>query len=162
MRILEGKELKEADLFFEKAAELSRKSICHVSKIGVVLVKSGKVIGEAFNGPLKKSCNPCLLDMIERQVKTELCLAMHAEERAVLDALEKGHDTNGADIYSVRVDEGKIVPYKNGLCASCGRVFLESGVKNVIIPKEEGVTAYDTEEFYDISFNRFIQKKFII
>lgn len=162
MKILEGKELKEADVFFKKAAELSRKSICHVSKIGVVIVKSGKVIGKAFNGPLKKSCNPCLLDILERQVKTELCLAMHAEERAVLDALEKGYDTNGADIYSVRVEGDKIVPYKNGLCASCGRVFLESGIKNVIIPREDGVTEYGTEEFYDLSFNRFIQKKFII
>ncbi|MDO8507701.1 MAG: deaminase [bacterium] len=162
MKILEGNELKEAAKYVKKAADASKKSICSVSKVGVVLVKDGKVIGEANNGPSRKACNPCLMELLDRGVKTELCFAMHAEERAVLDALEKGNDIEGATIYSAKVVGGEMIPYKNGFCAACARVFLEAGLDKVVIPKEDGLTQYDPEEYYDVSFDRFVQKKFIM
>lgn len=162
MKILEGRDLEKAEKYIEKAVATAKKSICLVSKVGVILVKDGRVIGEAFNGPLENACRPCLFDVIDKGVKMELCFAMHAEERAILDALEKGNKVAGATIYSVRVRGGEVAPYKNGLCASCSRVFLEYDLSKIIIPKEDGLVEYDPEEYYDASFDRFIQKKYIM
>ncbi len=162
MVTLEGQDLKEAKKYIKKAAEVSEKSICAVSKIGAVLTKNGKIIGEGFNGPSEKACSPCLFSLINKDVKTELCFAMHAEERAILDALEKGHDPKGATLYSTYVKNGNFFSTEDSFCAHCSRMFLESEIKEVVIPSKEEFVSYDVNEFYDLSFDKFIQKKYIM
>jgi len=163
MNILEGSELKKAQDFFKKAALIAKSSLCSVSSVGALVVKGGRVIGSAHNGPIEKACDPCLLKVVDGRARTELCYAMHAEERAIMNALENGHSTEGADLYSARTVNGEVIPYKNGLCAACGRAFLESGIKRVIMSKkDDGVVSFDANEFYDLSFDRFISKKFIM
>ena len=162
MNILEGKELKEAQKYIKKAAEVSEKSICSVSKIGATLVKDGKIIGRGFNGPVGAACHPCLLNLLGKNVKTELCFAMHAEERAIVEALENGHITKGATLYSTYVKNGKFYSTEDSFCAHCSRILLESDIVSVVMPKEDSIVSYDIHEYYDLSFDKFISKHYIM
>ncbi len=163
MKTLRGQELKEAKEYIKKAAEVSGQTICSVRRIGAVLVdKKGKIIGKGFNGPMGHKCNPCLLKLLAKGVKTELCFAMHAEERAVVDAIEKGHDTSGTTLYTAYVKNNKPTSTEDSFCAHCSRILLESDVKRVVLPEKGGLSSYDINEFYDLSFDKFIEKNYIM
>ncbi len=162
MEILESKERESAKKYLEKAAGISGKVICPVRRIGAVLVKDGKVIGEGYNGPLQHSCETCLLDMLEKGVKTELCFAMHAEERALVDTLEKGHDPKGATLYSTYAKGDKLYSTEDSFCAHCSRILMESGISEVVLPQENKFISYPIQEFYDLSFDKFVKEKYLM
>lgn len=162
MKTLKGQELKEAQRYIRKAADFSGESICSKFRIGAVLEKNGKIIGKGFNGPIGKACNPCLLNLLHKGIKTELCFAMHAEERAVVDAIEKGHDTSGTTLYTTYVKNNKPTSTEDSFCAHCSRILLESDVERVVLPEKGGLSSYDINEFYDLSFDKFIEKNYIM
>lgn len=81
------------------------RSMDHAVRTGSVVVKDGEVIGRGANGSDYHLTNEC--ERVKQNMPTgqgyELCEGCHpknhSEARAVADARDKGHDTEGAELY---------------------------------------------------------------
>jgi len=157
MKYLMGEEKEKAIIYFEKAKELAKKATCKRTKCGAVIIKDGKVIGEGFNSPPGnlESQRRCFIKKNEYPEKTtDKTCCVHAEHRAVADALKKNPEKlNGSRLYFARLNmdnefrfAGK--PY----CTICSKFVLDSGISEFVLWHEEGIADYDAEEYNDVSF----------
>ncbi len=79
---------------------------------------------------------------------------MHAEWRAILDAQKRNPDKmSGSNLFFVRVDnEGNIKKSGQPYCTVCSRLALDTGIAQFYLWHEEGITAYDTNEYDKLSY----------
>lgn len=122
--------------------EEEKKSLCLRKQIGAVVVKNGKIIGTGHNGNSVNippcSVIGCAKDYFKFRpgLRNELCTGICAEQRAMIDALKKGHDLKDTELYSTYSP-----------CVSCSRYMIEFGIKKVYYKKE-----------YNDAFARQVQK----
>ncbi|MBS3099513.1 hypothetical protein J4462_04835 [Candidatus Pacearchaeota archaeon] len=157
MKILDGVEEEEAFNFLTKAYEAALKSSCGKDKCGSVIVKDEEIIGEGFNSPPgnlegQRRCN-CDKKKLHKKVTDKTC-CVHAEQRAVMDALSKNSDKlNGSRLYFIRLDdEGKISFAGKPYCTVCSKMALDSGIKEFVLYHKEGIGVYDTGEYNLLSY----------
>lgn len=160
MRILKDNEKKVASKYFEEAVKASKNSICLKRPRGVVIVKNNKIVGKGWNAPAGKHiCSECLRSKMKPKVfaifNTEPCYAIHAEQRAIVNAFKSGcSDLTSAKMYFIRTDdEGKYIPCDDGpSCTICSKLILESGIESFIYEAlNEGIVELSAKEFNDIS-----------
>ena len=157
MKLLIGPEHTQAELFMQQAAEIAQKATCERSKCWCIIVKEGKIIGKGFNSPAQnlESQRRCHCDKAQYHKKvTDKTCCIHAEQRAILDALKSASDQlPGSDLYFIRLDqEGKITKAGEPYCTICSKMALEVGIKNFHLWHTEGIIAYDTEEYNILSY----------
>ena len=106
----------------------------------------------AQNLESQRRCH-CDKAQYHRKVTDKTC-CIHAEQRAILDALKSASDQlPGSDLYFIRLDqEGKITKAGEPYCTICSKMALEVGVKNFHLWHAEGIVAYDTEEYNILSY----------
>lgn len=148
---------EEIEYFLEEARKEALKSNCERRKGGSVIVNEGKIIGRGFNSPPKnlESQRRCIVDKnnFDKKVTDKTC-CLHAEERAIIDALKKGHSLNGSFMFFTSVDEyGQRLPSGKPYCTICSKLALDTGVSNWVLEHEEEIRIYDSEEYNNISFN---------
>jgi deoxycytidylate deaminase len=157
MKTLTGQEENEAMKFIDEAARVAANSGCERKKCGSVIVKDGKIIAEAFNGPPGnlESQRRCSYpkDSYHKKISDKSC-CIHAEQRTIMDALRKNPDKIvGSTLYFIRLGEnGQKKPSGKPWCTICSKMALEAGIKEFVLWHEEGITVYDTEEYNDLSF----------
>ncbi len=158
MEILSGEEEKKALEYISKAAEAARLASCERSKCGSVIVKASEIIGSGFNSPPRNSesqrrCS-CKKDSYHKKVTDKTC-CVHAEQRAIMDALAKNPDKlAGSTLYFVRLDaNGKPSRAGDPYCTICSKMALDAGIAEFALWREEGVCVYDTEEYNTLSFH---------
>ncbi len=157
MQLLEGKEHEEARRYMERAAEVALSATCERSRCGCVIVKEGEILGEGFNSPPKGLENQrrCQNDKTQYNPKvTDKTCCVHAEERAILDALRRSAaKIEDSQLYFVRLDEaGNIAFSGSPYCTLCSKLALDTGVTEFLLWHENGITSYGTEEYNDLSF----------
>jgi len=155
MRILKGKDGKEAIQWMKAAAKVALQSPCFRSQCGSVIEKNGEVIGEGFNGPpAGQTLDQCLKDGLPSKFKSDKTCCMHAEQRAIMDALVKNPDkVKGSRLYFIRLDsEGHMAKAGKPYCTICSKMALDAGVAEFTLWHEEGICVYDTEEYNQKSF----------
>ncbi len=155
MRSLEEIETKE---FFAKAVEVAKKANCARSKCGSVIVKDGTIIGEGYNSPpgdIDAQCR-CNNKKSQYDVKvTDKTCCVHAEQRAIFDALKKNPEKiTGSILYFIRLDSQENMsragkPY----CTICSKSALDVGIAEFVLWQEDGIHAFTCEEYNDLSFN---------
>lgn len=117
-------------------------SLCLRKQIGAVIVKNGKIIGTGHNGNSVNippcSVIGCAKDYFKFRsgLRNELCTGICAEQRAMIDAIKKGNDLKGTELYSTYSP-----------CVSCSRYMIEFGIKTVFYKQE-----------YNDAFARQVQK----
>ena len=158
MKHLSQDEEKQAIKWMKEAAVLAASSSCKRKKCGSIIVSNDKIIGKGFNSPpgnLKSQCR-CLLDkeMLNKNVTDKTC-CVHAEQRAIMDALKNNpQKIKGSTLYFTRVDsEGKIEKSGKPYCTICSKMSLDAGVGEFVLWHEEGICAYNTEEYNKLSFD---------
>ena len=155
--MLTGNEYEEAKRYMERAAEVALSATCKRSRCGSVIVKDGEIIGEGFNSPPREleQQRRCENEKNQYDSKvTDKTCCVHAEERAIFNALKKQPEKIvGADLYFIRLDEkgekqfsGK--PY----CTLCSKLALDGGVRKFFLWHTEGIVGYNTEEYNRLSF----------
>lgn len=156
MKILKENQ-NEAEYFIEQAIIEAKKSTCQRSKCGSVIVKNKEIIGKGYNSPAKEleSQRRCKnnKESYNKRVTDKTC-CIHAEQRAIIDALIKNPDKiNNSELYFIRLDENN-VPTLAGkpYCTICSKLALETGIKNFILWHEQGITSYNTEEYNKLSY----------
>lgn len=157
MKFLIGPEHTQAEIFMQQAAEIAQKATCERSKCWCIIVKNGEIIGKGFNSPAQnlESQRRCHCDKAQYHKKvTDKTCCIHAEQRAILDALKSASDQlPGSDLYFIRLDQkGKITKAGEPYCTICSKMALEVGVKNFHLWHAEGIVAYDTEEYNILSY----------
>ena len=155
MDILSGEEEGTAIEFMKKSADLALKSSCFRSKCGSVIIKENEVIGEGFNSPpLNKKLESCLKDSLPDNFKSDKSCCVHAEQRAIMDALKNNSDKLiGSRLYFIRLDaEGKMSKAGLPWCTICSKMALDCGISEFVLWHDNGITVYDTEEYNKLSF----------
>jgi deoxycytidylate deaminase len=157
MKYLKGEEEIEAMLWIKEAAKVAEKALCLKAKCGSVIVKNGQIIGEGYNAPpLDDMKNSFCLTPYNHTGKPRYdhTCCMHAEWRAILDALRKNADSiQGSTIYFIRIDADKnLTRCGEPLCTVCSRFALDSGVKEFVLFDNKGVCTYHTDEYNQLSY----------
>ena len=157
MKLLIGPEHTQAEVFMQQAAEIAQKATCERSKCGCIIVKEGKIIGKGFNSPAQnlesqRRCH-CDKEQYHKKVTDKTC-CIHAEQRAILDALKSASDQlPGSDLYFIRLDQkGEITKAGEPYCTICSKMALEVGIKSFHLWHSKGIIAYDTEEYNILSY----------
>ncbi len=158
MTYLQGKEEQEAAQWLTYAGKIALQATCQRDKCGSVIVKNNEIIGVGFNSPPchKESQRRCL-DTKENyhvKVKDKTC-CVHAEQRAIMDALQKNPDkVQGSRLYFMRLDEkGKLSRAGRPYCTICSKMTLDAGIAGFVLWHAEGIKVYNTEEYNLFSFN---------
>lgn len=165
MRFLTNEEEKEAIKWMNEAAKIAELALCFRAKCGTVIVGSGAVIGRGYNAPPRDDPKNriCLNEyqFREKKPKYDLTCCMHAEWRAILDALKRnGEKVKDARLYFIRVDQdGNIKKSGQPYCTVCSRMALDVGIAEFLLWHEEGICAYPTDEYDRLSYSYVKEKE---
>ena len=124
------KELSKHKVFLNIAKEIASLSHCVSHKVGVVLVKNGRILSTGINGTPSgfKNCDEVFeLNNFNRNAHHDFSekFEIHAETNAILFAAKNGISIEGASLYST------LHP-----CNNCLKMICNSGIKNVFYAEE--------------------------
>jgi len=147
-----------------RAATVAARALCHRDKCGAVIVSGGETIGQGYNAPpLDQEENRfCHTEVIGKPKSDKTC-CMHAEWRAILDALKRNpHKLAGSTLYFTRVDDvGEIKKSGKPYCTVCSRLALDVGIAAFVLWHEDGICAYPTDEYNRLSYAFTLEQKVV-
>ena len=118
------------DEYFMEMAELTAKrSTCIRRSVGAVIVKDRHAIATGYNGAPsgiahceeRGGCIRQKLNVPSGQ-RHELCMALHAEQNAIIQAAAMGNSIEGGTIYITHQP-----------CAICAKMIINAGIKRIVI-----------------------------
>ncbi|MBN7773078.1 deoxycytidylate deaminase [Clostridium aminobutyricum] len=117
------------EYFMELAALTAQRSTCLRRQVGAVIVKDRHIIATGYNGAPRglKHCEDrggCLRQKlnIPSGERHELCMALHAEQNAIIQAANLGQSVEGATIYITHQP-----------CIICAKMIINAGVKEIFV-----------------------------
>lgn len=105
--------------FMDIAKQVSTWSKDPSTKVGALLVRDRRILATGYNGFPRGIADDERLN--DRETKYRLIV--HAEMNVLMNALEAGISTKGADLYV----------YGLPCCPECTKNILQTGIKNVIL-----------------------------
>lgn len=151
--------------WFHEAAKTATQGFCERDRCGAVIVKDSTIIGSGYNAPPGDDTKTakCRFEYLAeiRKPKSDRTCCVHAEWRAILDALRRNPEKLiGSTLYFARVDEnGKNLFSGDPYCTVCSRLALDTGIRHFALWREEDIRVYDTVEYNDLSYQFFHPKK---
>ena len=117
------------EYFMEMAAVTSKRSTCMRRKVGAVIVKDKHIIATGYNGAPRgiKHCEErgeCLRDKLNvpSGERHELCMALHAEQNAIIQAATLGQSVEDGIIYVTHQP-----------CVICAKMIINAGIKRIVV-----------------------------
>ncbi len=118
------------DEYFMEMAELTAKrSTCMRRSVGAVIVKDRRAIATGYNGAPRgiahcEERGGCIRQQmnIPSGQRHELCMALHAEQNAIIQAAAMGNSIEGGTIYITHQP-----------CAICAKMIINSGITRIVI-----------------------------
>lgn len=145
-----------AERYFEEASNEAKKSLCLRDKCGAIIVSDGKVVGRGYNAPPNDdlALRRCDLNIIQSpKPKSDRTCCVHAEWRAIIDAIRHEKKLDGSTLFFTRVDrDGNILKSGQPYCTVCSRLALDNGVGFFALWHENGIGIYDTKEYDELSY----------
>ena len=130
-------------------------STCQRAQCGSIIVKDDRIIGRGHNSPPRdlESQRRCLHDKSSYDNKvTDKTCCVHAEQRAIMDALSKHPESiRGSTIYVIRLKDG-VVQTGKPYCTICSKMALDAGIARFILIRADGIQEYGTAEYNDRSY----------
>ena len=116
------------DYFMQIAEVVKTRSTCMRRQVGAVIVKDNHIVTTGYNGAPSglKHCidvNSCERERlnIPSGERHELCMALHAEQNAIICASRLGVSVEGATIYIT------LQP-----CVICAKMLINAGIKRIV------------------------------
>ena len=158
MYYLEGAEEQEGVRWMEEARRIARDALCTRARCGSVIVFDGQIIGYGYNAPPGDDLAHAKCDFAgdrSKKPKYDLTCCVHAEWRAIMDALRKNEDkVAGSRLYFMRIgDDGSKTHAGEPFCTVCSRLALDAGVTEFALFDEKGIAVYGTKEYNDLSYD---------
>ena len=128
------KERPSWDEYFMNMAELAcERSTCLRRQVGAVLVRNNQILATGYNGSPKgvghcaDSPTGCMREKLKipSGERHELCMAVHAEQNAIIQAAYIGVSTKGATLYTTTYP-----------CSICAKMIINAGISKVIYEGE--------------------------
>ncbi|MBK5261881.1 MAG: dCMP deaminase family protein [Peptostreptococcaceae bacterium] len=117
------------EYFMEMAALTSKRSTCMRRQVGAVIVKDKHIIATGYNGAPRgvKHCEErggCLREKLDvpSGERHELCMAVHAEQNAIIQAATLGQSIEGGVMYVT-----------NQPCVICSKMIINAGIKRIVV-----------------------------
>ncbi len=117
------------EYFMEMADLTARRSTCIRRQVGAVIVKDNRVMATGYNGaPMGiKHCEErggCLRQKlnIPSGERHELCMALHAEQNAIIQAAHLGQSIATGTIYVTHQP-----------CVICAKMIINAGIKRIVV-----------------------------
>ena len=118
------------DQYFMEMAELTAKrSTCIRRNVGAVIVKDKHAIATGYNGAPRgiKHCEDrggCLRQQLNvpSGKRHELCMALHDEQNAIIQAAAMGHAIEGGTIYITHQP-----------CVICAKMIINAGIERIVV-----------------------------
>ena len=155
-------EKKRAEKYIEEAKTIAQKATCGRAKCGAVIVKDNEIIGTGFNSPPGSDENErrCEVRKNQYDIKvTDKTCCMHAEQRAIMDALRNHSDKiKGSKLYFSRfypdgrqrlAGESEKVQL---CCTICTKMMFDVGIEEFVLPHVGGIGVYAKDEYVKRSF----------
>ena len=153
---------QQHEQFFLEAGKEAEKALCLRDRCGAVVVAGGSIIGRGFNAPPQNdvTLRKCGLDLKDSpKPKSDRTCCMHAEWRAIIDALQHAKNIAGSTLYFVRIDQkGMIKRSGEPYCTVCSRFALDTGITQFGLWQEAGIRLYDTMEYNELSYQFHLKK----
>ena len=134
--------------YLDIAAEVASRSTCLRRQYGAVIVANDEIVSTGYNGAARGCVNCCDCGICWREAhgiphgeQYEKCIAVHAEQNAMLSASRK--EMIGAEMYLVGFENGKRLESPEP-CLICDRLIRNAGIAKVI----RSETEQDTDIIY--------------
>jgi len=131
--------------FMSLAKTVSLRSSCLRNTVGVVIVKDRSIISTGYNGTpigtpncLEGGCKRCLdrhTNKIKVNERKDLCICVHAEQNALLQAAYHGTSTKHATLYTT------IAP-----CLQCAKALINAGITKIVYEIPHSTENQDNNE----------------
>jgi hypothetical protein len=133
------------------------KATCQRSKCGSIILNREEVIGRGFNSPpnnLESQRRCHRKDELKPGFKSDRTCCTHAEQRAIMDALQHHPDQlAGAHLYFIRLDNhDQPKPSGQPYCTICSKMALDTGLATFSLWNGKTWDTWPTEEYNDLSF----------
>ncbi|MBU3918715.1 dCMP deaminase family protein [Patescibacteria group bacterium] len=138
------------EYYLDFARAISKRATCLRRKFGAVIVRDDQIISCGYCGSPRGAPNcidigKCLRDELKvpSGERYELCRSVHAEANAVINAARSGVSVLGGTIYvcGENAEDGETLN-DSMPCQMCRRVIINSGIKRVVVPSEQGTHEY--------------------
>lgn len=141
--------------FILELKNVAIKSKCKRSKCGSIIVYNNKQIGLGWNSMPCDILGECFKDSLSPEFKSDKTCCVHAEQRAIIDALSNGFEKElkESTLFFLRLDEKDNPKYSGDpYCSICSKLALDVGIKNFALYRKNGWNIYNTEEYNKITF----------
>lgn len=143
------------DQIFQHLVSVAKKATCHRSKCGsLIIAADGQIIGEGYNSMPCNAVEDCFKDGLDPTFKSDKTCCVHAEQRAIMDAVKRFPDKiTGSILLFIRLDEQDNPKHSgNPYCTICSKLALDAGISRFLLWHKEGWTSYDTKFYNECSF----------
>lgn len=122
--------IKNDIYYMNYALNISTNANCIKGKVGAVFVKDNQIISEGVNS-VPNGITPCTEETCLRKKlnlksgeNQELCFVVHAEQNALINALNNKIDVKDSILYVTKQP-----------CIICAKMLINSGIKKIIYLK---------------------------
>ncbi len=115
------------EYFMEIAMVVSQRSTCLRRQVGAVIVKDKRMIATGYNGAAAGAPHCDVTGCLRQKLgirsgeRHELCVAIHAEQNAIIQAAKYGVSIEGATLYCTCQP-----------CAICAKMIVNAGIRRVV------------------------------
>jgi dCMP deaminase len=117
------------EYFMEMAEITAKRSTCIRRSVGAVIVQHRHIMAAGYNGAPRGIMHcaergGCLREKlgIPSGERHELCMALHAEQNAIIQAASLGQSIEGAAMYITHQP-----------CVICAKMIINAGIKRIIV-----------------------------
>ena len=115
--------------FMDMAKLTSQRSTCLRRQVGAVIIQDKHIIATGYNGAPRHvaHCDErggCLREKmnVPSGERHELCMALHAEQNAIIQAATLGQSIEGGTMYITHQP-----------CAICAKMIINAGIRKIIV-----------------------------
>ena len=117
------------EYFMEMAALTATRSTCLRRQVGAVIVRDRRIVSTGYNGAPRgiKHCDErggCIRQKmnVPSGERHELCMALHAEQNAIIQAATHGQSIESATLYITHQP-----------CVICAKMIINAGIRRIVV-----------------------------
>lgn len=130
--------ISKIEYYLGIAEAVAKRSTCLRRQYGAVIVRNDEIISTGYNGAPRNTKNCCDVGICWREAnhiphgeQYEACLAVHAEQNAIISASRK--DMIDSTLYLVGFEDGKKLPPADVKpCRICEKMIQNAGIMQII------------------------------